>query len=98
MAPTPWGRPTHNLGGDELRRWRSPFVAKANSATRNPPSAARCRWARRSADTSGITDPDGLDNATFSYQWLAGDVDISGATGDSYTLTDSEEGKAIRVP
>ena len=29
------------------------------------------------ADTSGIEDADGLDNADFSYQWLAGDSDIS---------------------
>ena len=49
------------------------------------------------ADKSGITDADGLENATFSYQWLAGDVDISGATGASYRLTDSEEGKAAKV-
>ena len=48
-------------------------------------------------DTSGIADTDGLTNATFSYQWLADDVDISGATGDRYTLTDSDEGKAIKV-
>ena len=49
------------------------------------------------AGKSGITDADGLDNATFSYQWLADDVDISGATGASYRLTDSEEGKAVKV-
>ena len=49
------------------------------------------------ASPSGIADADGLDNATFSYQWLADDVDISGAVGDSYTLTDSEEGKAVKV-
>jgi len=47
------------------------------------------------ADTSGIADPDGL--GTFSYQWLADGSAISGATGSSYTLTDSEEGKAISV-
>ncbi len=49
------------------------------------------------ADTSGIADADGLANATFSYQWLADDTDISGATGLTYTLTDSEESKAITV-
>ena len=49
------------------------------------------------ADPSGIADADGLDNATFTYQWLADNVDISGATGDSYTLTDSEESKAVKV-
>ena len=49
------------------------------------------------ADTSGIADTDGLANATFSYQWLADDTDIAGATGLTYTLTDSEESKAIKV-
>ncbi len=49
------------------------------------------------ADTSGIADADGLADATFSYQWLADDTDIAGATGLTYTLTDSEESKAITV-
>ena len=42
------------------------------------------------ADTSGIEDADGLDNATFSYQWVAtdggADLDIPGATEATYTL------------
>ena len=49
------------------------------------------------SDTSGIADADGLDNATFSYQWLADDADIDGATGYTHTLADAEEGKAIKV-
>ena len=49
------------------------------------------------ANTSGIADANGLDNATFSYQWLADDTAIQGATGSTYTLTDGEEGKAIKV-
>ena len=49
------------------------------------------------ADTSGIADEDGLDNVTFSYQWMADDADIQGATGSSYTLADRDEGKAIKV-
>ena len=49
------------------------------------------------ANTSGIADEDGLTNATFSYQWLADDADISGATNASYTLTDSDEGKTVKV-
>ena len=49
------------------------------------------------ADPSGIADEDGLDNAVFSYQWLADDADISGATDDTYTLADSDEGTAISV-
>ena len=49
------------------------------------------------AATTGIADPDGLTNATFGYQWLADDAEISAATGSSYTLTSSEQGKAIKV-
>ena len=49
------------------------------------------------ADTSGIVDADGLTDTTFSYQWLADDTDISGATGSTYTLVDADEGKAIKV-
>ena len=49
------------------------------------------------ADTSGITDADELSNVQYEYQWLADDVDIAGATGLTYTLTDSEKSKAIKV-
>ena len=49
------------------------------------------------ADTSGITDEDGLDNASFSYQWLADNTDLPGATGSTYTLGGTDEGKAISV-
>ena len=49
------------------------------------------------ANTSGISDADGLANATFSYQWLADDASISGATGNTYTLASSDEGKAVKV-
>ena len=49
------------------------------------------------ADTSGIEDADGLDNAAFTYQWLADNAAIAGATGSTYTLADADEGKAIAV-
>ena len=49
------------------------------------------------AHTSGIADADGLSNVQYDYQWLADDTDIAGATGLTYTLTDSEESKAITV-
>ena len=49
------------------------------------------------AGTSGIADEDGLENAAFSYQWLAEGSGISGATARTYTLSNSDEGKAIRV-
>ena len=53
------------------------------------------------ADTSGITDVDGLANATFSYQWVANDgtsdTDIPGKTSPTYTLVSSDEGKTVRL-
>ena len=36
-------------------------------------------------DTTGIADDDGLDSAAFSYQWLAGDAEINGATASRCT-------------
>ena len=48
-------------------------------------------------DTSGIADEDGLENATFGYQWLADGTAISGATANAYMLVAADEGKAITV-
>ena len=49
------------------------------------------------ASTSDIADQDGLDNATFSYQWLADDSAITDATGSTYTLVPADQGKSIKV-
>ena len=49
------------------------------------------------ASISGIADADGLDNAVFTYLWLADDVGIAGATGSSYTVVDADEEKTIKV-
>ena len=49
------------------------------------------------ADTLGIADDDGLTNVSYGYQWVAGGTDLGGATGSTYTLTASEQGKTIRV-
>ena len=49
------------------------------------------------ADTTGISDSDGLANATFTYQWLADDADITDATGSTYALAAADEGKTIKV-
>ena len=50
-----------------------------------------------SVDTSGIEDADGLEDADFTYQWLAGGTNIEGADAASYTLTTGQLGKAISV-
>ncbi len=52
---------------------------------------------RLTADTSGIEDDDGLDDAAFAHQWLADDTEINGATAATYTLVAADEDKAIRV-
>ncbi len=49
------------------------------------------------ADTSGISDGDGLTNVSYTYQWLADDADIDSATGSSYTLAAADAGKTIKV-
>ena len=53
------------------------------------------------ADTSGIQDANGVDNATFIYQWIRNDgdtdTDIEGATGPTYEVSDSDFGKTIKV-
>ena len=53
------------------------------------------------ASSTGITDSDGLANATFAWQWMAIDgtdrSDIADATSESYTLTSAEAGKTIQV-
>ncbi|WP_328591695.1 FG-GAP-like repeat-containing protein [Prosthecochloris vibrioformis] len=48
-----------------------------------------------SADISTLADEDGL--GTLSYQWYAGDGAIGGATASTYTLTQAEVGKEIKV-
>ena len=53
------------------------------------------------ADTSGITDTDGLTGVVYSYQWVrvdgGADADVAGATGSTYTLVPADEGKTVRV-
>ena len=52
-------------------------------------------------DTSGIMDGDGLTMVAYSYQWVRVDGDtgtlISGATDNTYTLADDDEGMQISV-
>ena len=53
------------------------------------------------ADASTITDPDGVSNATFTYQWVRSDgvtdEDINGATGSTYVLVAADGGRDIKV-
>ena len=49
------------------------------------------------ATTDYIEDEDGLTGAVFNYQWVRSGTDIEGATTSTYTMTDADEGKAIKV-
>ena len=53
------------------------------------------------ADPSGISDPDGNANATYTYQWIASDgtvdSDIDGAIYGTYSPTDDQVGNFIKV-
>ena len=67
-----------------------PFIGPAY--TRGP-----CVGCTMDADVSHISDRDGWDTSTFSYQWLADDTKVTGATSSSYTVTSAELGKTLRV-
>ena len=53
------------------------------------------------ADATDIADADGLDSATFSYQWVSNDwnvdTEIEDATDATYTLVPADFGKTIKV-
>ncbi len=49
------------------------------------------------ANTDGISDADGPDTLTFSYQWLSGFSPIAGANGSTYILTPADVGQFISV-
>ena len=73
--------------------------ARPNSPARGAPTISGTAQVGETltADTDGIEDDDGLADAVYSYQWLADDADISGATGETYTPAYDDERKVIRV-
>ena len=75
------------------------MAAKPNTPATSAPSITGTAQVAETltADTSGIADADGLDNASFGYQWLADDSDIAGATESAYTLAGTDVGRTIRV-
>ena len=91
---------TDESGNDEtLTSSATGAVAAANSPATGAPTISGTAQAggTLTADTSGIADSDGIANAIFTYQWLAYDAAIGGATALTYTLTSGEQGKTIKV-
>ena len=94
---------TDDAGNDETLTSAATEAVTATPAANNPATGAPTIngtvqvGETLTAETSGIADEDGLDNAAFTYQWLADNAAIAGATGSTYTLADTDEGKAIKV-
>ena len=76
----------------------APEPAANNPATGSPAITGTAQVGETlRVDTSGIADEDGLEDAAFSYQWLADGTAISGATADAYTPVAADEGKSVTV-
>ena len=87
---------TDDAGNDESLT--STGTAAVNSATGAPTISGTAQVGQTlTASTSGISDPDGLTNVTYSYQWLADDTEIDGATSSTYMVQSSDNGKVIKV-
>ena len=95
-------RAINEHGVSELSRWAradTPAPSPANSPATGAPTISGMAQVGETltADTSGIADQDGLNSVAYSYQWLADDADIAGATATTYTVVDADEGAAIKV-
>ena len=94
---------TDDAGNEEILHSAATAAVAAASPSNSPATGAPTISGTAqvgetlTADTTGISDADGLDNADFDYQWLAGDTAISGAISSTYTLVAADEGRAIRV-
>ena len=92
---------TNDAGNEETRT--SPATAAVADRPNSPASGAPVITGTAqvgqtlTADTTGIADDDGLSDATFGYQWLADDAEITGSTDSTYTLLAAAEGKTIKV-
>ncbi len=87
-------------------QWSGILTAKAkpeNSAPTGQPGITGTAQVGETltADTSGISDANGLTGVQYNYQWIrtdgSTDTTISGATGQTYTLTSDDQGKTVKV-
>ena len=91
--------------GNEEERTSSPsaWVKPANNPATGLPiiSGEPQVGERLTADVSGISDDDGIEDTTFSYQWVSNDgvtdEDIHGATASTYTLSVDQVAQTIKV-
>ena len=86
--------------GTTTRTYTITVTRSANAPATGAPTISGAAQSGRdvlTVDTSGISDEDGLINATYSFQWLADNTEIASATSLTYTLADVDEGKAMKV-
>ena len=92
---------TDDAGNDEtlISAATEPVAPRPNRPARGAPTISGTVRVGETltASTADIEDPDGLSGAVFAHQWLSDGADIAGATDARYTLTDEDEGAAIRV-
>ena len=75
-----------------------PETARAQNATGLPIIVGTAKVGDTlTADTSGISDTDGPASPSFSYEWLAADTVISGATSPTYTIQLAQLGQQLAV-
>ncbi len=92
-------QPEHTIPGPSSQNQRSNSPASGGPAIGGSPQTGQTL----AATTSGIQDMDGMSGAVFSYQWVrhelgtATDAEITGATGQTYTVSAQDEGKALKV-
>ena len=90
--------PTAAVTGTETVTGGTNKVEASNAASGAPTITGTAQVGQTlTASTASISDANGLSNATFGYQWLADDVELSGATISSYTLVAIDAGKSIKV-
>ena len=96
---------TNASGSSEWVMGATAFSTRANTPATGAPSITGTAGVGQvlTASTTGIADADGRP-ANFSYQWVRVDadgtsnpVDIPAATDATYTLTDDDLGKKIKV-
>ena len=74
-------------------------AAKPNTAATGEPTISGTPQVDETltADTSAISDEDGLANVSYQYQWLRDDADIAGQTNSTYQLVSADQDKTIKV-
>ena len=96
---------TNAIGNSQWVQSATAFSTLANNAATGAPSITGTAQVGQdlTASTTGIDDDDGLPSS-FTYQWVRVDadgtsnpVDITDANAATYTLTDDDAGKKIKV-